>query len=646
MRRLTSGLIAAALLASPAAAQDLLNALFSDHAVIQRDRPLPVFGTARPGEAVTVAFAGKTATATAGPDGAWRLDLPATPAGGPYDLTATTPSKTQTVRDVLAGDVWLCSGQSNMEMQVQASGDAWNQINNGAPNDTIRMATIEKADGRAPKAAFAKPPVWKPTTKETVGSFSATCFYFARELQKTRTVPLGLVHASWGGSGIEAWMSPAALRKVGGYDEAIDILNLSITDPVAASRRWGETIKAWWTPKHPGEAAVAPWLGGGTGTGAWTPAPRGLGIWERWGVPALAEFNGVVWFKTEVVLTAAQARQAATLSVGQVDEMDTTYLNGVGVGATSGAWLDRSYPLAAGALKAGRNTIVVGVYDTYANGGMYGDPSKRALVLADGSRLPLEACTYRIEPGVGADPPRAPWDTLAGVSTLYNGMLAPMGPYAYSGLAWYQGETNVGRDQTYAPLLTAFIAERRAGMAPDMPVVVAQLASYGAFATTPGASGSASLREAQRRAVAADARAGLAVTTDIGDPFDIHPANKQEVGRRLALAARRIAGEAVTTGPAPVSARRAGDTVVVTFDQIGGTLVSRGSDGVIGFELCDAANACRWADARIDGATVVLAVPTGAPAAKVRFAWADSPTFNLFDSAGLPAVPFEMDVRP
>ena len=641
MRRLTLGLVCAVLVAGPAAAQDLLNGLFSDYAVVQRDRPLPVFGTAKPGEAVTVAFAGQTATATAGADGAWRVDLPATPAGGPYDLTVKTPTAAQTAHDVLAGDVWLCSGQSNMEMKVEAANDAWNQINNGAANDTIRMVTIEKADARAPKAAFAKPPVWKPTAKENVGQFSAVCFYFARELQKTRKVPLGLVHASWGGSGIEAWLTPRALRKVGGYDEAIEILNLSLKDPVAANRRWGETIKGWWSAKNPGAAAVAPW----TGAGAWTPAPKDLGVWERWGVPALAEFNGVVWFKTQVTLTPAQASQAATLNVGAVDEMDTTYLNGVGVGATSGAWLDRSYPLAAGTLKAGQNTVVVSAYDTYANGGMYGDPSKRALVLADGTRLPLEAWAYRIEPRVGVDQPRAPWDTLAGVSTLYNGMLAPMGPYAFAGFAWNQGETNVGRDQAYVPLLTALMAERREGQALDMPVLVTQLANYGAWATEPGPSATAALREAQRRAVIADPHAGLAVTTDIGDPYDIHPGNKQEVGRRMALAARRIAGEPATTGPAPVSARRVGDTVVVGFEQVGGKLVSRGSDRVIGFELCDLANACRWADARIDGASVVLSIPAGAPAQKVRFAWADSPTFNLFDSTNLPATPFEMDVK-
>ncbi len=634
MRHLIFGLSLAALLTGPASAQSLLNGLFSDHAVVQRDRPLSVFGTAKPGETVTAAFAGQTLTAKAGPDGAWRVDFPATPAGGPYTLTASSPSANATASDVLVGDVWLCSGQSNMEMQVSASGDAWNQINNGAPNDTIRMATIEKADGRAPAADYKKPPAWKLTNKDTVGAFSASCFYFARELQKTRKVPLGLVHASWGGSGIEAWMTPTALRKVAGYDDAIETLNLSIKDPVAANRRWGETIKGWWTAKHPG-APETPW----TGAGSWTQAPNGLGVWERWGVPALADFNGVVWFKAQIELTAAQAKQASTLTLANIDEMDTTYVNGVGIGATSGSWIDRSYLLAAGTLKAGKNLVVVSAYDTYANGGMYGDAAKRALTLADGTRLPLTAWTYQIEPKVGGDPPRAPWDTLAGVSTLYNGMLAPMGPYAYAGVAWYQGETNVGRDRTYAPLLNAFMAERRQGQAADIPFLVVQLADYGAFAEQPGVFATAALRDAQRRAVLADAHAGLAVTHDIGDPFDIHPGNKQEVGRRLALAARRVYGEAVTTGPEVVSAKRVGDSVVVTFAQVGGRLVARGSDRVIGFELCD--TTCRWADGKIVGATVVL---TGA-GSKVRFAWADSPVFNLFDASGLPAGPFEVGVQ-
>lgn len=628
-------ILLAALAATPASAQSLLNGLFSDHAIVQRDRPLPVFGTAKPGETVTAAFAGQTLSAKAGPDGAWRVDFPATPAGGPYQITASSPSANASASDVLVGDVWLCSGQSNMEMQVGASGDAWNQINNGAPNDTIRMATIEKADGRAPAADYKKPPVWKLTNKDNVGAFSAACFYFARELQKTRKIPLGLVHASWGGSGIEAWMTPAALRKVGGYDEAIDVLNLSIKDPVAANRRWGEAIKGWWTARHPGGTTTAPWTGGG----AWTAAPEGLGVWERWGVPALADFNGVVWFKAQVELTAAQAKQAATLTLANIDEMDTTYVNGLGVGATSGSWIDRAYPLSGGTLKAGKNLIVVSAYDTYANGGMYGDNAKRALTLADGTRLPLTAWTYQIEPKNGPAQPRAPWDTLAGVSTLYNGMLAPMGPYAYAGVAWYQGETNVGRDQTYAPLLNAFMAERRQGQAADIPFLVVQLANYGAFAEQPGTFATAALRDAQRRAVVADKHAGLAVTHDIGNPLDIHPGEKQEVGRRLALAARRVYGEAVTTGPEVVSAKRVGDTVVVTFAQVGGRLVARQSDRVIGFELCEAT--CRWADGKIDGNTVVL---SGA-GTKVRFAWADSPVFNLFDASGLPAGPFEISVQ-
>lgn len=181
MRRLAPILLAA-LAVSPAHAQSLLNGLFADHAVVQRDRPLPVFGTAKPGETVTASFAGQTLTAKAGPDGAWRVDFPATPAGGPYAITAATASAKASASAVLVGDVWLCSGQSNMEMQVSASGDAWNQINNGAANDTIRMATIEKADARSPAKDYKKPPVWKPTNKENVGGFSASCFYFAREL--------------------------------------------------------------------------------------------------------------------------------------------------------------------------------------------------------------------------------------------------------------------------------------------------------------------------------------------------------------------------------------------------------------------------------------------------------------------------------
>lgn len=639
MRRVAPILLAA-VMATPAAAQGpLLNGLFADHAVVQRGRPLPVFGQASPGEAVTVTLGDRTATAKAGANGAWRVDLPAMTAGGPYALEAKTASgASQTVSDVLVGDVWLCSGQSNMELPVERGNNSWSEIRS-ANDDGLRMAYVDHADSRSPRTTFVKPPTWKAAKPDAVGSFSAACYYMARELRKTDKTPLGLVHASWGGSAIEAWLSPAALRKAGDYDNDIATLELSLKDRPAADRRWGETIKAWWSLRHKG-AAGGPWAG----DGAWTPAPQGLGVWEGWGVPALADFNGMVWFDTSVTLTAAQAKGAASLEIGMVDEVDTTYVNGVGVGSTSGAGAVRVYPVAAGTLRAGANRIVVSALDTYANGGMYGEAA-RALVLADGTRIPLTTWRYQIEPKETGEPPRAPWDTLSGVSTLYNGMLAPMGSYAFKGFAWYQGESNTGRPQTYQALLRELIAERRIGQAADMPALVVQLANYGKPQLAPEDSGWAQVREAQRLGVAQDGHAALAVITDIGDPSDIHPTNKQDVGKRLARGAERLAGRAVTTGPAPVSARRLGDGVEVRFEQVAERLVTRGSDRAIGFEVCDAAG-CRFADARVEGDRALVAIPAGLSPTKVRFAWADAPTFNVFDMAGLPLGPFEIAVTP
>ncbi|WP_199232582.1 sialate O-acetylesterase [Caulobacter sp. D5] len=642
MRRVAPILLAA-VMATPAAAQGpLLNGLFADHAVVQRDRPLPVFGRAKPGEAVTITLGDKSATATAGPDGAWRTDLPAFAAGGPYKLQAKAASgATQTVSDVLVGDVWLCSGQSNMELPVERGNNSWSEVRS-ANDDGLRMAYVDHADSRTPRTDFSKPPAWKSAKPEAVGSFSAACYYMARELRKTDKTPLGLVHASWGGSAIEAWMSPAALRKAGNYEDGLTVLALSLKDRPAADRRWGETIKAWWSLRHNG-AAGGPWLG----DGAWTPAPKGLGAWEGWGVPALAAFDGIVWFETSVTLTAAQAQAqakggAASLEIGMVDEVDTTFVNGVGIGSTSGAGTVRVYPLAAGRLKAGANRIVVSAFDSYANGGMYGD-APRALVLADGTRIPLDDWRCQIEPKASGEPPRAPWDALSGLSTLYNGMLAPMGPWAFKGLAWYQGETNAGRPQTYQALLTQFLAERRTGQPADMPALVVQLANYGKPQLAPEDSWWAQLREAQRVAVAKDGHAAIAVITDIGDPSDVHPTNKQDVGKRLARGARRLAGAAVTNGPSPVSARRVGDAVEVKFEQVAERLAARGSDHAIGFELCDAA-VCRFADARVEGDKAVVAVPSGLTPTRVRFAWADAPTFNVFDLSGLPLGPFELAV--
>ncbi|MFC4728226.1 sialate O-acetylesterase [Coralloluteibacterium thermophilus] len=625
-----------------------LHALFRDGAVLQRDRPLRVWGEAPAGERVQVAVAGRSASARAGADGRWEAELPALPTGGPYTLTARAGEAVLSVEDVLVGDVWLCSGQSNMELQVHRTLDARAEIA-GADNPRIRLLTVPQTGSPVPRAGFGGEVRWQPVTPDTVRDFSAACYYFARELQAVHDVPMGLVAAAWGGSRIQAWMSAEALRAVGGHDEALDVLALYAGDPVAAVGRWGETWARWWAERPGLPDGDRPWEPG-HGAGGWRAAPPQLGAWERWGVPELADFDGMVWYRTTVELSAAQAAQDAALLLGPADEVDMTWVNGRAVGSTYGAGAPREYPLPAGLLRAGANTVVVNVLDTYRDGGLAGPASLHALRLADGSRVPLDGgWQWRQVPVAYGSPPRAPWQSAAGTSTLHNGMIAPLGRMPLRGALWYQGESNTFEADRYAGLLRGLRSDWRARFGQDLPFLVVQLANYGAAPTTPGESDWAALREAQRRVAADDAHSALAVAIDIGDRYDIHPTNKQEVGRRLARAARAAAfGEALPpTGPVAVAAYREGGAVVVAFEDVTDGLVAYGADAAIGVELCgDATGSCRYAQARAHGDRVVVEGPGAATATRVRHAWADSPLVNLFDRAGLPAGPFELPVRP
>jgi sialate O-acetylesterase len=642
----------------------LLHAMFHDHAVLQRDQPIRVWGQARPGEAVKVEFAGQHADARADTAGQWEARLPAVSAGGPYTLMASSAGGArQTVSDVLMGDVWLCSGQSNMELQVWRTLDAQSEIA-GASNDRIRLLSVPQTGSAKARETFARPVQWRATTSDSVRDFSAACFYYARELQKTVDVPMGLIDAAWGGSGIRAWISSPALRATGGYDDALEVLALYADDPMAAAGRWGEIWGRWWSRRAGTEADDEPWRvdyatdnrrtdDGRTGN-EWRAAPRDLGAWERWGVPELAAFDGMVWYRTTVKLSARQAAQEAVLVLGPADEMDMTWVNGRAVGSTYGAGTGREYPIPPGLLHVGDNTVVVNVLDTYREGGLAGPASAHALRFQDGSRAPLDAgWKYRAVPG-GDSAPRAPWETAGGLSTLYNGMIAPIGPYGVRGLLWYQGESSIQEGAHYADLLRMLRNDWRARFGADLPMLVVQLAGYGQAPDKPGESGWATLREAQRQVVSEDARSGLVVTIDIGDHYDVHPPNKQEVGRRLARAARHVIyGEASLppSGPVPQSVMRAGDSVVVTFDGNRGDLAAQGADGPIGFELCGAQpGTCRYADAKAGGNTVTLRVPATTTASgevtRVRYCWSDGPVCTLFDGDRLPVGPFEWPIAP
>jgi sialate O-acetylesterase len=645
--RLACGMMVLAVTGTAQAEAPLMSGMFVDHAVLQRDRPIAVFGRAVAGEEVTVSLAGASASAKTDARGAWSLTLPAMPAGGPHTLTARSAASSQVANDILIGDVWLCSGQSNMEWPVRNTLDAGSEVALSA-NDRIRQVTIARASSAAPRTDFDQVLEWKIAGPATTENFSAACYYFVRELQKTVNAPQGIISSNWGGSRIEPWMSEQALRTVDGYHAQLDLLGDYHSQPPLAFLEWGDTWQKWWLEQRAVTKGTQPWAVKGVGV-SWQPAPASLGYWETWGVPALGRYDGLMWFRAHVKLDKAQAAQAERLSLGLVDDADVTWVNGRAVGNGFGD-AARLYVLPPKLLKAGDNLVVVNVDDFWGNGGLYGPAGQRALLLADGTRVPLTGWEYSVAPS-GLTPPHAPWEALSGVSVLYNAMIAPLGKYGLRGVAWYQGEANADLDDArhYQALLEAWMADWRRQFDAPLPFLIVQLANFGKLVTTPVESGWAQLRDAQRRAVVADGNAAIAVAIDIGNRDDIHPTNKQEVGRRLARAARHVVyGEKISAyGAQPQSATRAGSDVAVTLGDFDGNLLVIGAKDPAGFELCGATQeSCRFVRAQLaGGGKLLLSDPAAADATRVRFCWADSPLCNLYDSTGLPVGPFELAVK-
>jgi sialate O-acetylesterase len=648
MKILHLAALAAALLATPAAAQNapLLHTLFQDHAVLQRDRPIAIWGKAKPGETVQVTLAGKSADVRAARDGSWRAELPAMPAGGPFTLTAAAGGATQTVSDVLVGDVWLCSGQSNMEWPVAASINGPGEVNNSNDPQT-RILTIEHDTAVAPARDFIRPVAWKPVSKDTIGDFSAVCWFMARELRKTEKVPFGLIDASWGGTAVNAWRSEASMKDDPALKEPLALLALARRDAPAAAKQWATSWGEWWRKRTSTAAGAEPWQQGAPGS--WKPVPQ-LTYWEGWGVPELAGYNGIVWYRTEVELTAEQATKAAEINFGVIDDLDMTFINGIGVGSTSSWDAPRRYGLAKGVLKPGRNLIVVGNYDSWGPGGMAGTADQRAIRFGDGTSVPLPEASgwqYMMSPGI-SDLPHAPWESAAGLASIYNGMVAPLGNYGLRGIAWYQGEADAGMTAGYAGRLQGMIGGWREQFGnKGLPFITIQLPQWGARVPKPAESGFADIRNEQRIGTAGTGNAALVVTIDIGDWEDLHPVNKQDVATRAARAARFLTygGKERPAGPAMAGAWREGGNVIVRFEGMNGELQAF-SGAPLGFELCaEARGTCRFVPARLVGETVVLEGGDG-PANRVRYCWGDSPVCNLYDSLGLPAGPFERAVEP
>jgi len=635
-------ILALAATASSALAEPRLASPFSDHAVLQRGRPIPVWGTADPGERVTVALGEASRTATADRRGAWRVELPAQAAGGAFDLTVTSDSGRSAATDILVGDVWLCSGQSNMEMTVAQSLSGYNE-SQGAEDPRLRILTVPHLIASGPQGDFAGPVAWQPVSPASVGGFSAACYYMARELRRSQDVPIGAIASSWGGTPIRTWMDDraAAATLADDYRQ----LELFRHDPAAANRAFGDRWSAWWREVSGDAEGSEPW--NASERLQWTPVPQ-MSLWEEWGNPRFAEFNGMMWMRKRFTLTPEEAAAGGTLSLGVIDDNDETFVNGTAVGGTYSWEASRDYPVGPGVLRAGENEILVNVLDAWGGGGLAGPAERIRLTLADGTAKPLgDGWEYSVVTPTPGTPPAAPWIAPMGLTALYHAMIAPLRDYGLTGAAWYQGETDVELPGSYADRLAAMMAGwRRQFGQPELPFLIVSLANFGEPATRPVESGWAALRDQQRLAAARDPHVDLVVAMDLGERLDIHPANKTELGRRLARAARHLAyGSDRGAGPEIASARRTAEGIRLEFTGVAGSLRTWSGPRALAFELCaETQESCRFADAVASGTSVLLA-DDGRPATRIRYAWAEAPVTNLYDEDSVPVGPFEVPIE-
>jgi sialate O-acetylesterase len=622
-------LLAGAFAPATALAAPQLAPVWTDHAVIQRGQPIVIEGTAAPGETVTATLGRISGSARAGADGRFSITLAERSATAtPETLTVTDGSGTATVSDIVIGDVWLCSGQSNMEWPVSASTGGGSAAQASA-DVGLRLLQIPKDTAPTPQRTFSGPVAWVPASPESVPAFSASCYYMVRELRDKLDVPIGAIHSSWGGSQIRAWLTPEAGRALYG-PEQMALLDQYGTDPLAAVTAFAPVWQQWWQ----GKRRTAPW--DNPDALEWRPVPQ-IGPWTDWGDGAPAPV-GTVWFRRTLELTPQQAAAGGTLNIGIIDDLDATWVNGHPVGISHGWSTEREYQVPRGFLRAGTNEIVIAASNSWGAGGMQSSADRLSFAVQGGEKIALGEGWHYADSGISESPPRAPWDANAGIGVMHNEMVAPLGPIALAGVAWYQGESDVGIPG-YADRLRELFAGWRRQFGAEAKMLVVQLPNFGDVTERPVGAGWAETREQQRRAVAADSNAALIPTLDAGLRDDLHPQHKLPIGVRLAAAAQ---GQPM---PMPRVASLYHGAIVVEFDGLQGELDSW-SGAPLGVELCgETQETCRYASAAASGNRLVIA-GDGKPATRVRYAWADSPVVNVFDARPVPLPGFELEIQP
>jgi sialate O-acetylesterase len=624
-------------------AQLRLPKIFGDSMVLQRNAPLRIWGWASPAENITVQFHNQHKTVRTDASGSWELVLAPEAVGGPYQLQVKGKT-TITLKGILMGDCWVCSGQSNMEMPLNGWGQVlnWEQEIATANYPAIRLFTVEK-DVQGQPVPDVKGGAWQTCTPQHIPPFSAVGYFFGRALYQQLHVPIGLINSTWGGTNIESWISYTGFKSEPYYKELVNVAPEKSTAELIATRE--KQLRDYLTSVQLNNIDTV-------GLSQWPATEYDDSKWNNMNVPGLWEsqqpalkIDGVMWLRKEIVIDEADAGKPAVLKLAMIDDKDITYVNGIKVGGVTGYNVPRVYNINAGILKKGKNTIAVRVDDTGGGGGIYGEAADCSLTVEGKTMTLAGPWKYHVENiivNAGVGPNDYP-------SVLYNAMIHPIEKLAIKGAIWYQGENNAGRAVEYNQAMPLLINDwRKRWQEPAMPFYFVQLASFNAGnGNSNQGSNWAELREAQSRAALLPS-AGMAVTIDIGDAKDIHPRNKQDVGIRLAaLALQKTYGvKMVASGPVYKSMQVQGNKVVVQFTNTGKGLTTKAASAgnLEGFEIAGADQHFYPAKATISGTTIIVSAPEVTTPVAVRYAWADDAgNANLFNKEGFPASPFRTD---
>jgi len=615
--------------------------IFGNNMVLQRDSQIPVWGWAKPNESIVVSLHKQKKTVKADKNGNWIVKLSPEIAGGPFSLTVKGKNVI-TFSNVLIGEVWVCSGQSNMEWPLNSVINAEQEIAE-TNNPQIRHFTVTKAVSSTPLKDI-KGGNWQLADQKNAGNFSAVAYFFAKKLYQELKVPIGLINTSWGGTHIETWTSRQAFESANEFKSMIatvPLVNMDSVTKVGAIKLKND-IQKWRTETLPKDL-LNTWNQQAFDDSKWNKlhAPD---VWESLGLNGL---DGVILFRKSFIIDADNAGKPAVLQLAQIDDSDITYINGIKIGETEGYNITRKYTVPAGILKAGNNVIAVRIKDDGGGGGFYGDSPMQIATdnqvqsLAGDWLYKFESINqseYIFE----ANPNQYP-------TLLYNAMLHPLIPFAIQGAIWYQGESNAGRAWQYRKAFPLMINDwRKQWKQGDFPFYFVQLASFDAGGSTNKNSGYkwAELREAQTLTLSLP-NTGMAVTTDIGEAKDIHPRNKKDVGYRLAVSAlsNTYKKNVVGSGPMYKSMKTEGNKIIISFSNIDSGLKIKDKYGYIkGFEVANSDKKYCFAKAYIQGNNIIVQSDAVVAPVAVRFGWFDELSENnLFNKEGLPAVPFATD---